>query len=129
MRIASSLIALGVATVAAAQSLTLEQIMADPDWIGNAPESPFISANSQYVYYQRKEDGSDLRSLWRVSLAGGAPEKLSTAAMASAESSDRIVSGDHQRVAWLRGGNLYLASGGTSRQRSEEHTSELQSPY
>lgn len=128
MRTVLLLVALVASAAASAQPLTLEQIMADPDWIGNSPESPFISADSRSVYYQRKENGSELRSLWRVPLAGGAPEKLSTAATASAEAPERIVSGDHRRVAWLRGGNVYLAEGANPRQltRTGEATALLE---
>src|SRR5476651_2541070 len=78
----------------ATSAFTLEQIMSDPDWIGQAPEQPFISADSRTAYYQRKEKGSELRSLWRVPLAGGAPEKLSPAERAAAESTDRIFTPD-----------------------------------
>src|SRR5882672_4642328 len=74
IRLASLAVALFAAvaarTFAADAPFTLEQIMSDPDWIGQAPESPFISADSKFAYYQRKEKGSELRALWRVPLAG-----------------------------------------------------------
>jgi dipeptidyl aminopeptidase/acylaminoacyl peptidase len=84
--------------------------MAEPDWIGNPPEEPFLSADGSRAYFQRKEDGKELRSLWSVPLAGGPMEKLSPAAAAAAESSGRIFSADRSQVAWLRGGHLFLWS-------------------
>ncbi len=113
-----TLLFLAVVTVARAADtpLTLEQIMSDPDWIGQAPEAPFISADGKSAYYQRKEKGSELRALWRVSLAGGAPEKLTPAQQAAAESPDRIFTPDGGRAAWLRGGNVFFTDRTTPRQ-------------
>ncbi len=36
------------------EQLTLEQIMADPDWIGRQPSSEYWADDSQAVYYQQK---------------------------------------------------------------------------
>lgn len=41
--------------------LTLEQIMADPDWLGRQPEQAFWSADSKTVFYQRKQQGNENR--------------------------------------------------------------------
>lgn len=41
--------------------LTLEQIMADPDWLGRQPEQAFWSADSKSIYYQRKQQGNENR--------------------------------------------------------------------
>ena len=55
---------------------TLDLIMSDPDWIGQAPEQPFVSADGKSAYYQRKEKGSDLRSLWRAGSQGDEKNQL-----------------------------------------------------
>src|ERR1044071_9508095 len=60
----------------ATDEITLEKIMADPDWIGNAPEDPFWSADGRAVYYERKRQGQERKDLWRVDLAAAAPQKL-----------------------------------------------------
>lgn len=44
--------------------ITLEQIMADPDWMGRAPESWYWGDNSQTVFYQQKQEGTPLRDLF-----------------------------------------------------------------
>ncbi|WP_158769720.1 prolyl oligopeptidase family serine peptidase [Paraglaciecola sp. L1A13] len=49
--------------------LTLEQIMADPDWIGRQPLNSYWGDDNQTVYYQRKEKGSPLTHLWRLDSA------------------------------------------------------------
>jgi hypothetical protein len=45
--------------------LSMEQIMADPDWLGRQPEQALWSADSQQVFYQRKQQGNELRD-WFV---------------------------------------------------------------
>ena len=57
----------------AAQSgaLTLEKIMADPDWIGPPVTEPYWSADGRAVYYSLKRNGSPLKDLHRIDLASG----------------------------------------------------------
>jgi dipeptidyl aminopeptidase/acylaminoacyl peptidase len=50
--------------------LTLEQIMADPDWLGRQPEQAFWSADSKTVYYQRKQQGNENRDWFERPLTG-----------------------------------------------------------
>lgn len=40
---------------------SMEQIMADPDWLGRQPERAYWGLDSQHVYYQQKRAGSELR--------------------------------------------------------------------
>ncbi len=49
--------------------ISLEQIMADPDWFGRAPESWYWGDDSNTVYYQQKQLGNPLRDLFVVKLA------------------------------------------------------------
>ena len=59
-----------VATSAQATDIiTLEQIMADPDWIGRSPESWYWGEDSNSVYYQQKQLGNPLRDLYSLELA------------------------------------------------------------
>ena len=43
---------------AGAADLTLETIMADPDWMGAAVSQPYWSADGKSVYYSSKRKGS-----------------------------------------------------------------------
>ena len=54
-----------------APSLTIDQIMADPDWLGNAPKNPFWGADSHTVYYQQKRQGSELSDLFAIDSNNG----------------------------------------------------------
>ena len=44
--------------------ITLEQIMADPDWFGRSPESWYWGDDSKSIYYKQKQLGNPLRDLW-----------------------------------------------------------------
>jgi len=44
--------------------ITLEQIMADPDWFGRAPESWYWGDDSDTVFYEQKQLGNPLRDLF-----------------------------------------------------------------
>ena len=55
-------------------ALTLEQIMADPDWIGNPPEDPYWSDDGRSIYYEREREGTgqQKKDLFRVDVSQGA---------------------------------------------------------
>ena len=91
-----------------AARLSLEQIMAHPDWIGIAPERPYFSQDGQSIYFMRKAAGSELRDLYRVGVNGGAAKKLSIAETVVAQTEQRFVSADAKQTAWLRAGNLFV---------------------
>ena len=57
-----------VANAQATDIITLEQIMADPDWFGRAPESWYWGDDSNTIYYQQKQLGNPLRDLYAVNL-------------------------------------------------------------
>ncbi|MDO6446806.1 prolyl oligopeptidase family serine peptidase [Colwellia sp. 1_MG-2023] len=48
--------------------ITLEQIMADPDWMGRSPERMYWGDDNQTVLYQQKQLGNPLRDLVKKSL-------------------------------------------------------------
>lgn len=58
-----------VSEASQSRELTLEQIMAHPDWMGNAPEQPFWSFNNNMVLFEQKVEGSPVRRLQHVSLS------------------------------------------------------------
>src|SRR5579863_3201518 len=56
--------------------LSLEGIMADPDWIGNPPESPSWSEDGTAIYYRQKQLGHEQRDLVKIDLATGTNKVL-----------------------------------------------------
>src|SRR5574340_174940 len=59
-----------------AASIPLEQIMANPDWIGNPPARAYWSYNGHHIYYWQKRQGSPLSDLYAVNLANDAVTKV-----------------------------------------------------
>jgi dipeptidyl aminopeptidase/acylaminoacyl peptidase len=106
------------ATALAAPELTMEQIMAHPDWIATSPEQPMFSADGKQVYYQRKIVGSELRDLYRANASGGDASKLAAADVVMAETDERMFSADRKQAAWLRNGNLFIWRDGKRKQLS-----------
>lgn len=55
---------------AATESLTLESIMADQDWVARSPESAFWSYDGNDVLFHRKRQNSPMRDLYVRDLSG-----------------------------------------------------------
>ncbi|KXI30792.1 S9 family peptidase [Paraglaciecola hydrolytica] len=99
----------------AEQGLTIEQIMADPDWIGNAPEQAYWSDDSQQVFYQRKQQGTPLSDLWLKSLSDSSNGQIVTLSeQHNVAYKNRVLSFDKKFSAWVYEGNIFyknLATG------------------
>lgn len=92
---------------AARGTLNMESIMADPDWIGHAVESPHWSADGQALYYQLKRDGSPVRDTYRVGPANGKASKLSPGDMGTAQGAP-VFDHAHQHAAFVLHGDVFL---------------------
>lgn len=123
-------------TDAPGDEITLEKVMAAPDWIGNAPEDPFWSADGRAVYYERKRQGQERRDLWRIDLAGtgtggraGAAEarKLDVREKATAETGEGDFSEDRRFRAYVREGDVYVREVATGKVRQLTRTAEEES--
>ncbi len=104
--------------------LTLEQIMADPDWISaqiELPEGmedrgvpPHFGADGRSVYYRVKRIGTPLKDLHRIDLDSGADVVVDAAAMANADGTQMAYDAQNRRAAFARNGDIFvrdLASG------------------
>src|SRR6185312_439882 len=100
-------------TPPATSPLDMETIMANPDWIGQAVESPYWSADGHNLYYSVQRDGSPVRDLYRVDPASGNSVKLDPAAMARADG-PAVFDRAHRHAAYILHGDVFvvdLASG------------------
>ncbi len=85
--------------------ITLDQAMANPDWIGNPVESAWWGWDSRQVYFKQKRAGSPLRDTFQI--AGGAPKLVDDKQLANLDSADPVYNRDHTRAILLRNGDLF----------------------
>ena len=90
--------------------ITLEQIMADPDWIGRAPESWYWGDDSNTVYFKQKQLGNPLRDLFSKNLAtdttNGSKVELAKMHLAADKNAVSNQSGSHKVYTFK--GNVFV---------------------
>ena len=99
---------------AAPAPFTLDQAMADPDWIGAPVEQAWWSWNGSEAQLLLKREGSSVRDTWRQPVAGGALQKVSDAERDGLDVADRVYDPQRRRMAFVRNGDVFvrdLASG------------------
>ena len=110
----ASLVALVSLVAAPAHAVTLQQAMADPDWIGSPDEQTWWGVDGRSVYYTVKEKGSSVHDLHHVDLASGQDAIVDPQAMANADGADAVFDRARTRAAFVRNGDVFireLASG------------------
>lgn len=116
MRLVALTLALLTLPAAHAAPLTLEQIMADPDWIGPAVESPYWSLDGKQVLYSLKREGIPLRDTYALDVASGTSTKLDDAALGGLDGGEPVYEpGNRNRVLFIRNGDLFLRDRATNR--------------
>jgi dipeptidyl aminopeptidase/acylaminoacyl peptidase len=102
---------LATATAVTPPPVTLEQIMAEPSWIGFPVQDAVWSVDARAVYYHLKRAATTLTDLHRIDLASGRDELIAGAATATVEAGavyDRR--GTH--AAFLRNEDLFASTAG-----------------
>jgi hypothetical protein len=92
---------------AAPQDLTLEKIMADPDWIGAAVRDAYWSVDGRAVYYSAKRSASPIVDLHRIDLADGKDAVVEPKQMADADGA-AIFDRAGKRAAFVRNGDIFV---------------------
>lgn len=98
---------LSASETAQSAELTMEQIMADPDWLGRQPENAFFSFDSQHILYSRKQEGATLRDLYMTSANGGNGEKVPLSQLHEVSYDAVIDDKDHDFIAWIYEGDVF----------------------
>ncbi|WVK06066.1 prolyl oligopeptidase family serine peptidase [Xanthomonas campestris pv. olitorii] len=100
-----------LATAAHAQSaapLTIEQAMADPDWIGPSVDQAWWQWDGKQVQYLLKRDGSPVRDTYRQGTGGGAAERVADTARAGLDAANPSYDATRQRMLFARNGDIFL---------------------
>ena len=92
----------------AAEPLTLEQVMADPDWIGAPVESPFWALDGKRVVYSLKREGSSLRDLHAIALSDGVARTLEDAELVGLDAPAPVYDRSRTRALFVRNGDVFL---------------------
>ena len=121
---AASLLALVCVLAAPARAITLDQAMADPDWIGAPVEAPYWSVDGKSIYYNLKRKGSSVRDLHRVDLAGSTDVVVDPASMAGADGPRAVFDNARTRAAFVRNGDVFLREIGSGRLTQVTQTTE-----
>lgn len=93
---------------AAPTPITLEQAMADPDWIGPPVEKAWWSWNSQQVEYQLKRTGSAARDTFRQPVAGGPAHQVADDQRGTLDVADPVYDRTRTRSAFVRNGDVFV---------------------
>ena len=100
------LLVLFTAAAAARGDVSLETIMADPDWIGNSPEAAYWADDSRSVFYQQKRAGERIRDHFEVSLAGSDVVAVEPGLPASSNATRRYDAA-RTAVVWVQDGDVF----------------------
>ncbi|MFD0738750.1 prolyl oligopeptidase family serine peptidase [Lysobacter koreensis] len=112
--LASVLSVLLLSSIASAQDanvappLTLQQVMADPDWIGPPVEQAWWSWDGQRAFYTLKRDGATIRDTYQQPIAGGVAAKLDGAARADIDAAQPVYDTPRTRMAFVRNGDVFV---------------------
>ena len=108
--------------------LTLEQIMADPDWMGRQLTSAYWADDSNAVFYEQKQLGSPLSDLWTKSIndqSNGNKVELGELQLHAYEK--RIVSQNKKMAAWVFEGNVFVKN--LANNQLKQLTKDNKQPY
>src|SRR6478752_8372348 len=98
-----------------AAPLTLDQVMADPDWIGPGVEGAWWAWDGRHVQYTLKRSGATIRDTWQQRSDGqDAAARVDGAERATLDAAHPAYDTAHKRMAFVRNGDVFvrdLASG------------------
>jgi dipeptidyl aminopeptidase/acylaminoacyl peptidase len=112
--IAASATPSAAAANAAPAALSLEKIMADPDWIGPPVRDAYWSADGRAAYYSLKRIGSPIVDLHRVDAATGKDQVVDAAAMENADG-PAVYDRAGKHAAFIRNHDIFARDLGTGR--------------
>jgi hypothetical protein len=93
---------------AASTPITLDQAMANPDWIGPAVDTAWWRWDGKQVFYQQKRDGAQLRDTWTVDAGkAGRNRKVDDTELGKLDSATVIYDQKRTHAIMLRNGDLF----------------------
>ncbi len=105
------LLPLSFAPTASAQPaapLTIEQVMAEPDWIGPPVERAWWTWDGRHVQYELKRDASVVRDTWEQPVGEGAAVRVADERRGQLDAVNPVYDAQRQRMLLVRNGDLFL---------------------
>ncbi|QQX79499.1 S9 family peptidase [Shewanella sp. KX20019] len=90
------------------QALTLNQIMANPDWMGLLAKGAYWSDDSQSVYFARQAHGNPTRNYYQQDLTGSEANELALNQLHAADQEYGVLDNKKVRKAYIYQGNLFV---------------------
>ncbi|WP_417684806.1 S9 family peptidase [Pseudidiomarina gelatinasegens] len=91
----------------AGQALTLNQIMADQDWVARSPESAYWMLDGSGVLFQQKREGSQLRD-WYHQPVGKDAHQVPLDKLHNYAYNDGVYNSDKSLLAYTFEGNIFV---------------------
>ena len=88
--------------------LSLAQVMADPDWIGNGVEDAWWAWDGRHVQYTVKRDDATIRDTWQAASDGSGNARVDDAARATLDAANPVYDVPHKRMAFVRNGDVFV---------------------
>lgn len=88
--------------------LTLNQIMANPDWMGILAKGAYWSDDSQSIYFARQAHGAPIKSHYRQNVSGGEATQLKLEQLHGADQESGVFDKNKNRKAYIYQGNLFV---------------------
>jgi dipeptidyl aminopeptidase/acylaminoacyl peptidase len=107
--------------------ITLDQAMADPDWIGPPVEQAWWRWDGSEVHYVVKRAGTIVRDTWSQPLAGGAARREEDAALAGLDANFPVYDRWRKRAVFVRNGDVFLRDLGSGALRQLTRTADGES--
>jgi hypothetical protein len=110
LRILAISVLVALPQLVVAQNLTLEQIMADPDWLGNPPENAYWGADNRTIFFEQKRRGSKLKNLISVDSNDGAIAEIAESDWSDTFQASIVLSPVGNGRAWVYSGDIYMSN-------------------
>lgn len=109
-------------------TITLEKIMADPDWFGRAPESWYWGDDSTTIFYKQKREGNPLRDLKQKSLSdAGNGELVKLSQMHVVADRNAVLNSAGTQEVYTFEGNVFVKTLATQNVQQLTYTSAVES--
>ncbi|TWI01623.1 dipeptidyl aminopeptidase/acylaminoacyl peptidase [Luteimonas cucumeris] len=91
-----------------ATPLTMDRIMADPDWIGPPVEDAWWSWDGRHAQYELKRDGGNIRDIYQQGIDGGSAVRIDGAARADLDAGGAVYDAARTRMAYIRNDDVFV---------------------